>query len=274
MTPPRSRHNGARISESVPLTVPTRDTGQEALRAAGLHADFRRLTHPGGQALRILDKHGVVHREEEDEDDGRRPEVDRGQLRDLLLTSVPESTIHWGKKITGARPLAGGRHAVTLADGTAFTTDLLVGADGAWSRIRPLVSEAAPVYTGVSFVEVDLLDADRRHPGSTAVIGNGFFFALDDGKGFLAHRETDGSLHVYVARKARQEWITGIDFTDTDTDAAKAAVLAHFDDWDDSLRALVADADGALVPRYIHALPIGHRWDRTPASPCSVTPLT
>lgn len=237
-------------------------TGQEALRAAGLHTDFRRLIHPGGQALRILDKHGVVHREEVDEDDGDRPEVDRGQLRDLLLTSLPEGTVHWGRKITGARPLAGGRHEVTLADGSAFTTDLLVGADGAWSQIRPLVSDAAPLYTGVSFVEADLLEADRRHPGSAAVIGDGFFFAVDDGKGYLAHHETDGSLHVYVARKAGQEWITGIDFTDTD--AAKAAVLAHFDDWDDTLRALVADADGALVPRHIHALPIGHRWDRTP----------
>ncbi|WP_328673482.1 FAD-dependent monooxygenase [Streptomyces sp. NBC_00322] len=238
------------------------DTGQAALRAAGLHDKFRRLIHPGGEALRILDKHGVVRMEQQDPGDGSRPEVDRGQLRDLLLTSLPEGTVHWGNRITGARPLGGGPHEVTLADGSSFTTDLLIGADGAWSRIRPLLSAAVPAYTGVSFVEVDLLEADRRHPASAAVIGGGFFFALDGGKALLAHRETDGSLHVYVARKAPQEWITGIDFTDSD--AAKAAVLAHFDGWHDSLRALVAEADGARVPRHIHALPTGHRWDRIP----------
>ncbi|KAA6223849.1 FAD-dependent monooxygenase [Streptomyces albofaciens JCM 4342] len=238
------------------------DAGQAALRAADLHERFRALVLPGGEATRIVDPHGTVRMEEVDEGDGTRPEVDRGQLRDLLLDSLPEGAVRWGSKVTGARALGGGRHEVTLADGTVRTTGLLVGADGAWSRIRPLVSPATPAYTGISFVESDLLDADTRHPDSAALVGGGSFFSLGDGKGFLAHRESDGSLHVYTALKTGPEWLDAIDFTATDT--AKKAVLAHFDGWDDRLRALVADADGPLVPRHIHALPVGHRWDRTP----------
>jgi len=238
------------------------DSGQVALRAAGLYEEFRARVHPGGEAMRILDQDAVIRMEEDDDGDGERPEVERGQLRDLLLGSLPEGTVRWGAKVTGARPLGAGRHEVTLADGSAFTTDVLVGADGAWSRIRPLVSDATPVYTGLSFVEADLLDADTRHPASAKVVGGGMLFALGADKGFLAHREIDGSLHIYTALRTPEDWIDGIDFTDTDL--AKAAVLDHFADWDKSLRALVADADGALVPRRIHALPVGHRWDRVP----------
>ncbi|WP_369393800.1 FAD-dependent oxidoreductase [Streptomyces sp. CG1] len=238
------------------------DSGQEALRAAGLYEEFLRLVHPGGQEMRVLDLHATVRLAEDDDGSGGRPEIDRGDLRALLLGSLPEGTVRWGAKVTGARPLGGGRHEVTLADGTAFTTDLLVGADGAWSRIRPLLSPARPAYTGVSFVEADLLEADLRHPAGAAVVGGGMLFALGAGRGFLAHRETDGSLHVYVAVEAPEDWLDGIDFGDTE--AAKAAVLKEFDGWDESLRALVADADGALAPRRIHALPVGHRWDRVP----------
>ncbi|MBG7704391.1 FAD-dependent monooxygenase [Streptomyces sp. MC1] len=238
------------------------DTGQEALRAAGLHEEFLTRVHSGGQALRVLDQDGTVRLAEPDDGTGGRPEIDRGDLRDLLLGSLPAGTVRWDAKVTGARPLDGGRHRVTLADGTEFTTDVLIGADGAWSRVRPLVSAARPAYTGVSFVEVDLREADVRHPVSAEVVGGGMLFALGPGRGFLAHRETDGSLHVYAAVVAPEDWLDGIDFTDTE--AAKAAVLKEFDGWDASLRALVADADGALVPRRIHALPAGHRWERVP----------
>jgi 2-polyprenyl-6-methoxyphenol hydroxylase-like FAD-dependent oxidoreductase len=238
-----------------------RETGQEALRAAGLHGDFLRLVHEGGQAMRLLGPDGRVHVAQEDDGAGERPEVDRGDLRDLLLGSLPRGAIRWGRKATGARALGDGRHEVVFGDGSAVTTDLLIGADGAWSRIRPLVSDAVPAYTGVSFAETDLFDADARHPRSAALVGGGFFLALGHSRGFLAHRETDGSLHAYTALRVGEQWCDDVDFTDRA--AAKTAVLAHFEGWDGGLRGLVADAD-AIAGRRIHALPVGHRWDRVP----------
>jgi 2-polyprenyl-6-methoxyphenol hydroxylase-like FAD-dependent oxidoreductase len=88
------------------------------------------------------------------------------------------------------------------------------------------------------------------------------FISLGDERGFLGHRETDGSLHIYTALKVDEGVLDTIDFTDQE--AAKAAVLSYFDGWDKDLQALVADADNPLVPRRIHALPVGHRWERTP----------
>jgi 2-polyprenyl-6-methoxyphenol hydroxylase-like FAD-dependent oxidoreductase len=88
--------------------------------------------------------------------------------------------------------------------------------------------------------------------------------ALGDGRGFLAHRETDGSLHIYTALIVPADWSTSgaIDFTDTEK--AKLTLLEAFEGWSDDLRALVTEADGALIARPIHALPVGHRWERVP----------
>ncbi|GGL08297.1 FAD-dependent oxidoreductase [Mangrovihabitans endophyticus] len=238
------------------------DTGQVALRAAGLYDQFRALVHPGGEAMRILDRHNVVHRDEPDRGDGLRPEIDRGHLRRLLLDGLPDGTIRWGAKVTGARALGDGRHELHLADGSAAVADLLVGADGAWSRIRPLLTDAVPAYAGVSFVEMDLHDADVRHPGPARVVGAGMLFALDAGRGFLAHRETDDSLHVYAGLKIGEDWIDGIDAADPE--AAKAVLLDRYADWAPELRALIVEADGPLIPRRIHALVPELRWDRVP----------
>ncbi|MFI6490116.1 FAD-dependent oxidoreductase [Streptomyces sp. NPDC050564] len=239
------------------------DSGQAALRAAGLYEEFRAIVHAGGEAMRILGKDAIV-RMEDDGEAGERPEVTRGALRDILLGSLPEGAVRWGAKVTGTRTLDDGRHEVTLADGETFTADLLIGADGAWSKVRPLLSDATPLYSGISFVEVLLLDADTRHPESAAVVGGGMLFALAEEKGFLGHRDPDGSLHVYVALRVPADWSTSgaIDFADTE--AAKQSLMEYFDGWDERLRSLLADADGALVPRPIHALPVDHRWDRTP----------
>jgi 2-polyprenyl-6-methoxyphenol hydroxylase-like FAD-dependent oxidoreductase len=236
------------------------DSGQVALHAAGLSGRFRELIMPGGEATRVLDSQATVRMDEADDGDGSRPEIERGQLRDLLLGGLPGGAVQWGDKVTAVRAVGEGRHEVRLDGGTTFTTGLLVGADGAWSRVRPLVSAAVPEYTGISFIETDLLDADARHPGCAEVVGGGILFALGPGRGFLAHREPDGSLHVYAAVRVPAGWTGGIDFTDPG--GARAAIAAEFAGWDPSLRALVTDSDTALIPRLIHALPVGHRWDR------------
>jgi 2-polyprenyl-6-methoxyphenol hydroxylase-like FAD-dependent oxidoreductase len=234
--------------------------GQLALKAAGLYDEFRELIHAEAEAQRVVDKDGNVLLDQPDKGNGGRPEVHRGDLRRILLDSLPAGTVRWGHKVTAVSPLGDGQHVLTFADGSTVTTGLLVGADGAWSRVRPLLSEAKPAYAGTSFIETYLFDSDTRHKPSAKAIRSGTLMAPAPGKGIFAHREANGTLHAYVALNKPEDWIAGIDFSDPVT--ALARVAAEFDSWAPELTALLTDTETDPVLRPIHTLPVEHRWGR------------
>ncbi|MEX2981219.1 FAD-dependent oxidoreductase [Streptomyces sp. C36] len=236
--------------------------GQLALEAAGLMDEFHAIILEGRQATRVLDRDGTVLLDKADDGTGGRPEVQRGELRRILLDSLPAGTVRWGHKAASTRTLGEGRHEVTFADGSTVATSLLVGADGAWSRVRPLLSTAIPEYTGTSFVETYLFEADTRHPAAAKAVGGGMLIAPSPGREIFAHRESGDTLHTYVALAKPQDWFAAIDFTDAA--AATARIAQEFDGWAPELTALITDGDTAPVLRPYYALPTGHRWDRVP----------
>jgi 2-polyprenyl-6-methoxyphenol hydroxylase-like FAD-dependent oxidoreductase len=236
--------------------------GQLALKAAGLFEKFLGLIQAEAEAQCVLDKDANVLLYQPDKGNGGRPEVPRGDLRQILLDSLPAGTVRWGHKSTAVSPLGHGRHMVTFANGSTATTDLLVGADGAWSKVRPLLSEAKPAYLGTAFIETFLFDSDTRHQASAKVVGSGTMMALAPGKGIMAHREANATLHAYVALNKPEDWIASIDFSDPASTLARVA--GEFDGWASQLTALLTGTETDPVLRPIYGLPVEHRWDRAP----------
>jgi 2-polyprenyl-6-methoxyphenol hydroxylase-like FAD-dependent oxidoreductase len=149
---------------------------------------------------------------------------------------------------------------VRFADGSSLATGLLVGADGAWSRVRALLSDATPAYVGTAFVETWLLESDVRHAPSAKAVGGGALMAMAPGKGIFAHREPDGVLHAYIALNRSEEWLADVF---AEPERALARIAEEFDGWAPELRALITASDTPPVLRALHSLPVGHRWDRT-----------
>jgi 2-polyprenyl-6-methoxyphenol hydroxylase-like FAD-dependent oxidoreductase len=229
--------------------------GQLALDKAGLLAEFRTLSRPEGQAMRILDTDGTVLRDwRPGPDEQANPEIDRGQLRDLLLGPLE---VRWGRDVTKVVPSTGGGAVVHFADGRQETFDLVVGADGAWSRVRPAVSPVTPHYTGVTSVETSLDDVDTSHPDLARLIGDGAVSVYGVNRSLTAQRNSGGHVKVYAKFRAPLDWHAGLDLTNAE--AVRSSLLGLFDGWAAPVLDLLRHGS-AFVHRPIHVLPESHTW--------------
>ncbi|MGI5447801.1 FAD-dependent oxidoreductase [Streptomyces sp. CA-243310] len=248
-------------------------SGRHALQQAGLLDDFLARARPEGQQMRLIGRDGRVLFDaippEADTVEGN-PEIDRGQLRDLLLDSLDPTTVRWGRTLTRVEPRGDGTHRLHFADSLTAdpddTTDvdLVIGADGAWSRVRRALSDATPRYTGVTFVETGLDEADTRHPALAELTGNGTMMALDDNQGFVAQRNSGGHIRIYVGMRIDEEWQRHAGLDPTDTTAVRAALLDRFTGWSPDLLGFITDTDTGYTNRPLYALPVPHTWEPTP----------
>ncbi|MGW1176299.1 FAD-dependent oxidoreductase [Kitasatospora sp. NPDC002543] len=241
------------------------DTGQAALRSAGLLDRFHALARPEGDEWRVLDHAtGALLTRRGPTAGGGRPEIDRGQLRGLLLESLAPGTVRWGRAVTGVTPLADGTCRLLLGDGTAEEFDLVVGADGAWSRVRPALSPAVPRYTGVTFVETGFDRCDTRHPELARLVGDGSLLAKGVGRTLVAQRNSNGHIRGYLALREPQDWHRAAGLDLGDRWAVREHVLKMFDGWDENLLRILCDSDHGFVNRPLHVLPAPHTWAHVP----------
>ncbi len=237
-------------------------SGQRALREAGLIEQFYAIARGEGQDMRLLTPDGTLLLQEDTPDDAplERPEVDRADLRNLLLDSLPEDMVRWGHAFA-----SGGNGLLHFADGSNATYDLLVGADGATSRVRGLVTDARPAHIGQNVVEIGIPDIDRTYPGLAAMVGRGNYWVVGNGISLAAQRNGDGRVRIGVSfYNTAEDWFatSGIPFEDPA--AARARLIDLLPGWDPRITALIEACDDTVVPRSITTLPAGLTWPRTP----------
>jgi 2-polyprenyl-6-methoxyphenol hydroxylase-like FAD-dependent oxidoreductase len=231
------------------------DSGQLALRLAGLHEQFLSACRPEGQAIRVVDKHGELFVDLQPKDEAEtRPEIDRGLLRGLLIDSLQAETIQWGQQLENVERSAQGHLRLTFADGRHMDADLLFGCDGAWSKVRSFLSTTKPEYCGITIVETWISSVDTRHPRVAELVGPGIFVATSDDKALIAQRNGDGQIRVYVALRVPEDWTRRCGIAFDQLDAARRGLLEIFEGWAPHLREMLNAAD-VFIPRSLYTHP-------------------
>jgi 2-polyprenyl-6-methoxyphenol hydroxylase-like FAD-dependent oxidoreductase len=254
------------------------ESGLTVIRNLDLWDSFQAALGDCSESCRVVNPNAVVLHADEGEL-ASRPEIPRHALTNLFLQSLPADVIRWNHKIDAIRSTSNattGATEITLdlgPDGTS-TYDFVIGADGAWSRIRTLLSDVRPLYSGSQFVTATLRHASTNYPHLVELNGSGTLAALGGGKGIMTHRGPQDSIRVYAAVKTpHEDWAKKTGLEGKTAAEVKTTLLGDgelFGTWAAPLKDLLATAcdeetrdnpgeDAAIMPLYM--LPAGYSWE-------------
>lgn len=248
------------------------NTGLLALKEAGLYDEFLKHARFGGEAVVLADKHmkRYINLSGGDPNQSRgRPEIDRKNLREILLSGLPQGTVKWGHKLerinTTNFPDNPKESALEFEHTSLNGFDLIVGADGASSRVRSLLSDEKPFFSGVRCIRLSIDNAEKAVPEIYARVNRGTFFGFSDRKGLIAQQMGDGSISIAaMITKSSTDWIKQYPWNGTDVPSIKSHLLSEFDDWDPLYKEWIEACDISPWIANLDMLPVGHKWTHRP----------
>jgi 2-polyprenyl-6-methoxyphenol hydroxylase-like FAD-dependent oxidoreductase len=243
------------------------ESGLAALEKAGLMDAFKANFRPGAEMMRITDHQATIFYDEHTGQSEKtfggkyfRPEIDRGPLRHILLESLKPDSVVWDSQYVSMEKKGMGWQ-LNFKNGSSGYADLVIGADGANSAIRPYLTSVRPFYSGVTAVEGIVYDSETAAPAMHGLLRGGKVFALGGGKNLILSSKGDGSLNFYVSFKTGEDWAKngGIDFND------KSHVLSwfkkEFREWSGAWCELFENATAPYIPRPIYSVPLDQSWE-------------
>ncbi|MDQ2772489.1 MAG: FAD-dependent monooxygenase [Bacteroidota bacterium] len=246
------------------------ESGLAALRQAGLLAEFKAHYRPGADKLCLTDKHAAVvfdeHGDEQNNTFGNphfRPEIDRGPLREILLDSLLPDTVVWNSHLVSVQPM-GRAWQLAFQNGATATADIVIGADGANSKVRALVTPIRPFYAGVTVVEGSVSESAQNALRIHELLQGGKIFAMDDSKTLIVSAKGDGGLAFYTGCKTAETWArdSGINFANAAE--VRAWFKQEFAGWDDIWQELFANETTHCAPRPQYCMPLTQTWEAQP----------
>ena len=236
------------------------DSGQLPLKEAGIFENFRKHARYEGEDTRIVNKDGEILYDEDAEGEGNRPEIDRGKLCDIIMEQIHPENIKYGFKFEKLIQRDNGEVELVFENGTTVMTDLVIGADGAFSQIRSHLTNAKPEYTGISMIEMN--SDENEHPDLLKFNKNGKLIGLGGDQAILGQRNGDGRIMAYISFKTKYEKLD--EYRKLSLDALKERLLAEYSDWDSELQNYIAYSYDDIKFRRIYKLPIGLTWATQP----------
>jgi 2-polyprenyl-6-methoxyphenol hydroxylase-like FAD-dependent oxidoreductase len=239
-------------------------SGLAALEAAGLMDAFWANHRPDIDRLRLTDQRGTILHDHARtiSGAGKRPEIERGPLREILLDSLLPDTVCWDRKLESSE-LRGDKVELHFAGGESVLADIAIGCDGANSRLRAVVTPAPPQYVGITLIEGYVPAAKDAVPEIWSLMGGPSLMALGNERTLGMGTKPDGGILFYAGLKSTDPGEKRRFEEANDAEGRVAWFRANFEGWSEVWTPLFAKAS-SMVWRPLLACPADQHWGPKP----------
>ena len=237
------------------------DSGQRAVDEAGLSEAFKRLSREDAKAFRMIDSSGTAlpgMGQETHENPG--PEIDRGDLRAMLLAALPADLVAWDHQVMAVEPAANGSWRLDFHGRDPATFDLVIGAEGTASKVRQRLTDVQPIYTGITMVAANMRRELWRGSEIDTILGEGsvMFAGLD--KTIFVQRCAHDLILLYYSMAVPQGWPRTAGFAVDDAGAVMEAVRRAYRDWSPEIIEMLTQVQDRFHLWPTSVMPPDYRW--------------
>lgn len=190
------------------------NSGQQAMKKAGLLENYFAMATPMGRTL--ADEQGNVFFSKKPEYES--PEINRNDLRKILLESLTSNTVRWDRKFSGLEEY-GGKWDLYFENNPDATADFVIVANGGMSKTRTFVTDTEVEYSGTFIIQAEVTQPEIKCAAFYHLCNDNIFMAAADGLTFVANPKNNGALAYTVTFRKPEEWLhqNGLNFQHTES---------------------------------------------------------
>ena len=237
------------------------DSGQRAIDAAGMTAEFARRSRNDAKAFRMIDASGQeMPGAGQETHENAGPEIDRGDLRNMLLESLPDGMVMWDHCVESIKQQDKGRWRLEVAGQASMMADLVVGADGIGSRVRARLTDEQPIYTGITMLSGYVRPELWRGSKLSDVLGQGSVMFAGGDKTIFVQRCAHDVILLYYSMAVPNNWPQDAGFDLSDTRAVMSAVRDAYRDWSPEVLGMLMEVQDRFQLWPTSVMPPDYGW--------------
>jgi len=235
-----------------------KNTGQLALEKAGLLDAFYAAARPTGEHLVGKNGESLMYDFPNEEQLYQRPEIDRNDLRQLLLQNLAPDTVVWGKQLKEIIKIE--EHFILrFEDGTEAYADVVIGANGSKSKVRQRLTTATPKFTGTIIIQGEVFNPELNAPNYKALCKEDNVMVIADKTMFASQIKSKGTINYFFCFKAEETFAN-----DENIDVSEASQVADYlkkvcSDWDPKFIELF-EATKTFWVLPMRNMPLDEKW--------------